>query len=374
MKHLQWLISLFVMFLAAAAAWADEPPAQEPSFTPAPPPAPAETGQEETPWLQLRSFIQAGYLYNLADPASGENDLRVFDHLHNTFTIDLVEVEARHDSPLGGAGFKVKLTAGEAARFIHSRGLGSDEPFDLTEAYLDYRFDVLDGLRLRAGKFSTYFGAELFEAWENPNTSRTYLFNYALPVSHTGIMAELSLSDFSLRLFGLNGWDCTADNNEAKSVGASLTYARADRFMAMLNLLAGPEQDGNTGDWRVLVDLVLTGRPLGWLALTAAGAYGRDRIGGEAVAWHGVQAVVGADPLAYLGVAIRGEFMNDPDGVRTGAAQELKGLTATVEARPADSLKIRLEYRHDWSTKKSFAGNSSQDTLGLAILWAASRG
>lgn len=373
MKHICCSLSLLVCWLAAAAG-ADEPPAPEPFFAPEPPPTSAETGPVDTPWLQLRAFMQAGYLYNLADPASGENDLRVFDHLHNTFTVDLAEIEARHEAPLGGAGFKVKLTAGESARFIHSRGLGSDEPFDLTEAYLDYRFDVLDGLRLRAGKFSTYFGAELFEAFENPNTSRTYLFNYALPVSHTGIMAELALSDFSLRLFGLNGWDCTADNNEAKSVGASLTYARGDRLLAMLNLLAGPEQDGNTGDWRVLVDLVLSGRPLGWLSLTLAGAYGRDRVGGEGVAWHGVQAVAAVEPLSFLGLAIRGEFMNDPDGVRTQAAQELKGITATVEFKPLDDLKLRLEYRHDWSTRPVFAGSTSQDTLGLSILWAASRG
>lgn len=366
--------SLLLMGWQALAAAAEPLPPVGLAGEEPPLPAPAETAEPEPPWLQGKAYFQAGYLYNLADPTSGENDLRVFDHLHNTFTIDLVEAELRREAPLGGSGFSLKLTAGEAARFIHSRGLGSDEPFDLTEAYLDYRFDVLDGLRLRAGKFSTYFGAELLEAWNNPNTSRTYLFNYALPVSHTGIMAELVWAGLSLRLFGLNGWDCTADNNEMKSIGASLGYASGDRLFAMFNVLAGPEQDGNTGDWRVLFDLVISGRPLPWLSLTAAGAYGRDRVGGETVAWHGVQAVVQADPLAALGFALRGEFLNDPDGFRTGAVQELKGLTATAEFRPAESLKLRLEYRHDWSTRAAFSGHSAQDTLGLSILWSISRG
>jgi len=127
--------------------------------------------------LGMSIYLQGGYSYNFQNPETGENRLRVFDHRENSFTLDLAQLVFTKDAPLGGVGFKLKLSAGETAKFIHSVGLGiksGEDPndsdvFDLTEAYIDYVAPLGKGLKLRFGKFFTYNGAEVIEARDNMN-------------------------------------------------------------------------------------------------------------------------------------------------------------------------------------------------------------
>jgi len=108
----------------------------------------------------------------------------------------------------GGLGFKLKVSAGETAKYIHSAGLGNpDDNFDLTEAYLDYVAPLGAGLKLRFGKFATYLGAEVIEARTILNYSRSFLFNYAVPFTHTGFMGGYKFSEaFTANLYLVNGW------------------------------------------------------------------------------------------------------------------------------------------------------------------------
>jgi hypothetical protein len=88
--------------------------------------------------LGLSIYLQGGYTYNLRDPDSGTNQQRIFDKKANTFLIDLAQIKLAKDAPVGGLGFKLKVSAGETAKFIHSAGLGNpNDAFDLTEAYVD---------------------------------------------------------------------------------------------------------------------------------------------------------------------------------------------------------------------------------------------
>ena len=76
-----------------------------------------------------------------------------------------------------------------------------------------------------------------------------------------------------------------------------------------------------------------------------------------------------------FGIAVRGEYFNDADGVRTGVDQKVKEITITPEFRVAKNLIIRPEYRHDWSNKKVFDSRhtngtkKSQDTIALGVMY-----
>src|SRR5512144_311579 len=93
--------------------------------------------------LGLSIYLQGGYNYNFENPDSEENRLRVFDHKANSFTLDLAQIVFNKDAAVGGVGYRLKLSAGETAKFIHATGLGINEgddpaksdPFDLTEGY-----------------------------------------------------------------------------------------------------------------------------------------------------------------------------------------------------------------------------------------------
>jgi len=74
-------------------------------------------------------------------------------------------------------------------------------------------------------------------------------------------------------------------------------------------------------------------------------------------------------------MAVRGEYFNDKDGVRTGIAQELKEITLTADFKIAKNLLVRPEYRHDWSDKNAFDSqhnlldSKSQNTIALGVMY-----
>jgi maltoporin len=97
--------------------------------------------------------------------------------------------------------------------------------------------------------------------------------------------------------------------------------------------------------------------------------------GGRDSEWYGVAAYVKYDFTDSFSMAVRGEYFNDENGVRTGIAQELKEITVTPEFRIAKNLLVRPEYRHDWSTQKAFDSEhqaldtKTQDTIALGVMY-----
>ena len=245
--------------------------------------------------LGMSVYVQGGYTYNFEDPDSQENELRVFDHKANSFTLDLAQLVFVKDAPMNGVGFKLKLSAGETAKWIHSRGLGtSDDSFDLTEAYIEYLAPLGKGLKFSFGKFVTYHGAEVIEAKDNPNYSRSLLFNYAIPFTHTGLKVAYPFSDaVNASLHIVNGWDNTDDNNKGKTIGLSIGYIPIEQLSMVFNLMNGPEQDSNNSDNRFLFDWVGTIKPVKNLALILNVDYAREdnaAVDGDA-RWYGTAGI-----------------------------------------------------------------------------------
>ena len=144
---------------------------------------PAVSLEEIKNLLGMSIYLQGGYTFNFSNPDSMTNEQRIFDQKANTFLIDLAQIQFAKDPAVGGLGYKLKLSYGETAKFIHSAGLGNpNDEFDLTEAYVNYVAPLGSGLKLQFGKFATYHGAEVIEAKDNFNYSRSFLFNYAVPV------------------------------------------------------------------------------------------------------------------------------------------------------------------------------------------------
>lgn len=348
---------------------------------------PASNGDDIKKFLGLSVYLQAGYTYNFRTPDSGVNRLRIFDHDSSSVTFDLAQLVFAKDAPLNGLGYKLKLSAGETAKFIHSRGLGigdGEDPakssaFDLTEAYLEYLAPVGKGIKVRFGKYATYFGAEVIEAKDNPNYSRSLLFNYAIPITHTGLMVGYNFSDtLSANLHVVNGWDDTADNNDARSFGLSVGYAPMEQLSMYFNTMYGPEQIHNSSNNRFLFDWVATIKPMKNLSVILNMDYATEDMGPHVndAKWYGYAGIVKYDFSDLFSLAVRAEYFNDPDGVRTGIKQSMKEITVTPEIRIVNGLIIRPEYRHDWAGKQTFDSHhdimnkKSQDTIALAVMYS----
>jgi hypothetical protein len=383
-KHILKIGLAFMMALAlAAGALADE---AKPADTATAKPA-GTTLEDIKNLLGMSIYLQGGYTYNFVNPDSQENRLRVFDHEANSFTLDLAQLVFTKDAPVGGVGFKLKLSAGETAKFIHSLGLGissgedpnDSDAFDLTEAYIDYVAPLGKGLKFRFGKFVTYNGAEVIEAKDNMNYSRGLLFNYAIPFAHTGLMVGYPFSDaVSANFYLVNGWDDFDDNNTGKTVGLNLNITPVEQFSMAFNFTYGPEKDDNNSDNRFLFDWIGTLKPVKNLTFVLNTDYATEQHSapdGGSAKWYGIAGYAKYDFSDLFSAAVRAEYFQDPDGVRTGLDQTVKEITLTPEFRVAKNLIIRPEYRHDWSDKEAFDSHhhsldkKSQDTIALGVMY-----
>jgi hypothetical protein len=350
--------------------------------------------------LGIGFYIQGGYTYNgnasnVNAAQNAENDLRVFDHKANSFTVDLAQlVIFRDTTAIDSSGYKIKLSSGETAKWIHARGLSGaplastgtstaqvgqgTDVVDITEAYVSYIAPVGKGLRFDFGKMVTYFGAEVIEAKDNPNYSRSLLFNFSIPFTHTGLKASYAVTDaLSVSFHVVNGWDNADDNNAGKSLGLSIGYAPTDVLAGYFNFMTGPEQDNRSGNTRTLVDLVATIKPAKKLSLILNYDDGKEEnaVPSGAADWFGMAAIAKYDFSNTYSLSIRAEFFDDKDGARTGTAQTLTEVTVTPELRLANGLIVRPEYRHDSSNRESFDMKNgaftkrSQDTLALGLMY-----
>ena len=364
-------MALFCAVALATAAFAEDPK----------PVAPTISADDLKKALGMSIYLQGGYTFNFRSPDSGTNEERIFDQKANTLLIDLVQVQFLKDPAVGGLGYKLKGSFGETAKYIHSAGLGSpDDPYDLTEAYVDYIAPLGKGLRLQMGKFATYLGFEVIEAKNNFNYSRSYLFNFSTPNTHTGFMAGYKFSQaLTTNLYWVNGWDQTTGTNRWRTFGASFILTPLEPVQLTFNFIYGPEQSASSSNNRFLFDWIGAFSATKNLKFVANVDYGHeDKVppnNGQDSEWYAVTLYAKYNFTEFFSACIRAEYFDDRDGVRTGIVQQLKEITITNEFKIMKDLLVRPEYRHDWSDQNAFdsAHNTrdtkSQDTIALGVMY-----
>ncbi len=325
--------------------------------------------------ISFSGFVDTSYTYNFNRPDSGSNTLRVFDTEDNSFEVDLVKLvfEKKSDE---GLGFRTDLDFGHTARILGDATAGSSlDDFEFQQAYLTYKGMGIDWV---IGKFVTLHGAEVIEAPDNDNISRSFLFGYAIPFTHTGIMGTRQIGKSVDVKFGLvNGWDNTSDNNRAKTIHLGLGYHPSDLFAITINGMYGAEKDDDTADKRKLIDVVATVNPLENLTLILNYDLGGEEnvlAGGKDATWSGFSGILHYNLTDRMGISLRGEAFNDRDGYRTGTNQDLWEGTVTAGYLLRENLTVRCEYRHDDSNKDVFEDQDgklkdSQDTLALEMTY-----
>ena len=329
--------------------------------------------------------MYGSYNYNFNSPESRDNSLRIFDVNHNNFTMDLLQLEASKETE-SGIGFHSVLDYGKTAGLIQSDWDGDlAHNFEVQQAYLTYTFGVGNGLDMKFGKFATLLGGEVIESPYNPNISRSFMFGYAIPFTHTGVLFSYALNDMvSLTAGAVNGWDNVVDNNNGKTFLGSLGIEHGDLAWTF-NGVFGPEDDDNGKSQTGVFDTVLTYSPVNNIDLLVNFDYGQASdvlagAGGDADAeWIGLSGIVtiGGGLLNPTwedwSLALRGEWFSDEDGYRTGIAQDLWEVTGTLKWQMSEHLQARLEYRHDESNRSSFEKDSrfqkGQDTMILEFAY-----
>ena len=345
-------------------------------------PARAEPGHQA---IELHGLVSTSFSYNVNQPASRINQLRVFDFDDDDFRIDLVElVVQRPVAGPGDFGFRADFTAGAISRIVASRGLfrdttGEGRDIDLHQAFVTFVVPLGYGLRVDAGKFVTALGYEVIEGYDgwNDDATHSFLFGYAIPFTHTGVRAGYAVSPVvSATAMVSNGWDDVEDNNRGKSVSLQLALTPSSRLALAVSGIAGPEQSNDDVHYRDVLDVVATWKPDDRLSIGLNGDWGRETAaapGGLMAVWLGAAGYLRLAPGRHFALSFRAERFQDRDGVRTGTPQTLTSVTLTPELRLGTSCIIRGDLRLDTSTRPVFEGRSGmrkeQPTVSVNALY-----
>jgi len=182
----------------------------------------------------------------------------------------------------------------------------------------------ISALTLSFGRFDAPVGFERDDEPLNLVPTTSFTFEHARPVKFTGLMARYALNP-KVSVLGLvaNGWDEEADNNSGKTVGLKVQVFPSSDLVVAAGALYGPEEDSTNGAQRTLLTGDATWQPLPRLIVQAEAHHGSQ----QRTTWTGVVGQAFWRVGRSTGLTVRGEVLNDPDGVRTGTVQKLSSVT-----------------------------------------------
>ena len=338
--------------------------------------------------IAVNAFVSSAYEYNANRPTTGTSSYRVFDYNDNSFNVDVAELVVQMAATKANDfGFRADVVAGKSIPKISKAQDRYNTQFDVQQAFASYVAPVGSGLRLDVGKYVTHLGYESIEGYDgyNDNYSRSLLFGFAIPFTHTGVKATYA---FNSKVSGMvevvKGWDLVHDNNRAKSIGAQLTLTPMSPLNVMLNWIGGPELANDNHTRRNVIDIVATLKPTASLTLGMNGDYGIEKgtsrvVAGDDAIWKGIAGYATYALTSKFSLSLRGETLQDDGGTRLGTETRatlseatLSEATFTPTYKFTDHIVVRGEVRHDWANQPILARRGGlsemQTTAGLNFI------
>jgi len=348
---------------------------------------------ELTDSLRFYGNAQATYTSNLADPAQrkGANRFRLAHPDHNALGVTFAKIGLTR--PLSGfnefdAGFRFEIGAGRMVEEVFTDPVLGDQGLTIPQAYVDLQLPTpITPVQLRLGRQYGWFGTESLDLYSNPNVSLS-LIAEATPNTVTGASLNLDLgSGFRYTQFLVQGWDVVEDDNDAKTLGGQLAWQTEGLTLAA-NWILGAERPGASSlledDLRWAVELSGRYQATSSTEIRASLLYGQEDFGDDVARFGGAslaltQGLFEVEGAGYhrLTASVRGSFLRDRGGSRTGFDQTLGEMTGTLGIHFSPYASLRAEYRHDFSSRDdAFLGHrgqssrAGQDTFTLAFEYA----
>ncbi len=314
--------------------------------------------------ITANGYVAASYYASNGYPAN----VHQFDVDHDTFQLDQAGFSVAYQ-PKQGFGGLVDLMAGEDARILHAAEDGHDNTFDLRQAYVQY---ATGPLTVIAGKYVTLAGAEVINPTQNTNFSRSLLFTWAEPLTHTGIRATFALSDQFSFIAGINnGWNTTSTSYGSKTGEVGIAWTPSKIFSLAAQAYVGKFGATVTGldGERSLVDVVATYNATSALTFILNADWDKqDQAAGPGTAsasWYGVAGYANYAFNDQWRASLRAEYLDDKDGFVTSAmvlpgyagpttGQHLWEGTLTFGYDPTKNFELRLEGRYDTAQTNLF--------------------
>jgi hypothetical protein len=343
----------------------------------------ADTGSAAVKWS---GYVTTSFFY-ATKPTGGAIVGRLYDRFHDQFIMNAARLTLSKavDPDKLDAGFQVDALFGQNASPLQSAGLKLGDQGDLPQAFVTLNVPTGGGnyVQFKGGKMWTLLDVEVVDEVLNPNFSQGYQYTYLTNFTNTGVGIDAKFSstlDAEFRV--INGWDVVEDNNTAKSFMGRVGITSSDRVALAFLGYYGPEQTGNVGNKRYGGEFVGTFKPAStttiYAQFDAGGEQGIAAGGGNASWWGaGVWGVFDLNPKVTL--ALRGDYLNDADGVRTSGvlgfpavpSRKIGSGTVTLNVKSWAHALVRPEVRVEHSSQRDFGDpgdpSATQVTFGLAL-------
>ena len=351
------------------------------------------------------------YEFNANQPPGRVNDLRAYDVLSNTISINQADVIFALEPDLSKGrryGLRLDLQFGQATDTLQGNSTNEPRPDvyrNIFQAYGTYVVPVGKGLTVDFGKWASSLGIEGNYTKDQMNYTRSFYF-YFLPFYHAGVRASYHVNDkLAVNYWVINGTNQSEPTNGYKDelFGFALTPTKTITWTS--NYYLGQEHPDTAPATNCTVPvqpgLCLTpihpapngklhifDNYVSWqvrpkLTLAAEGDYFIQREWanagpGESSAPSHVSggAAYAQYQLTSRGaLAARGEYLSDRSGLFSGRSQALKEGTATYKYTLADGLDAFVEFRRDWTNIPYFTTHSPgslsnhQNITTLGLVW-----
>ena len=294
-----------------------------------------------------------------------------------------------------GVGFHVSGDFGRTGELLReatlwSVNLNKEPSAELREAYITSTIPVGEGIQFKGGLFVTPLGAEILlnPGSYNDQITRSFAFNYAIPLRHLGTLFSYPfLKTLTASVGVITGWDNPRDNNGAPSGLFGVTFTPTDSFSLASNIVVGPEQTHNTNDPRFTWSNVATIKPMDPLTVLLEATVGFEQdastpTGIKDAQWYALAATGVWSWTDRFSTSVRTELFLDEGASRTQGFAATKPIfnVALGEVTLAGTYKFtkmflgRAEFRQDWANRAVYKrgasnANANQTTLGLQLLY-----
>lgn len=315
----------------------------------------AQDAKEPSASITVGAWVETYFAWNFNEPENGVTAFRGFDARHNSFALSNAVVDTRWTA--GAVSGRLALQTGDTPDIYYGPEATSDIRHIL-EATIAWKAPMGKGLTMDGGIFLSPIGPEGIPVKDNWNWSRSTLF-FGLPFYHAGARATYAVSErWNLTGGVYNGWNNVTDQNGRKSISLQGLYTRPDKVTASILYFGGVERPRGAPEgqpWRNLFDSHITVTVSPRLSVLAHADAGFENTTFGRASWRGGALSARVKANEWLFIAGRADILDETiPSSPAGSASSLffpttrvQSLTGTFDARPADHVSIRLEFRHD---------------------------
>jgi hypothetical protein len=374
-------------------------------------------GQEDGP-IDFYGWVQGSFTGNPAVGYRGQNFGIEPNSLANTPVLQqlyFVIQRRLEETDRVNFGFRFDNLYGNDWQIFHMQGLFDnafkpDQPgYDPVQFYgsVHLPWPTTEGIDIKAGRFYALPGYEDGIAPARPLLSAGYLFSFAHPFTHVGVMSSWHVTpNFTLYNGIVNGWDRWFNEHDKWGYAGALTWdSRDERTNFTLTWNLGPDQfppyawqrpptdvpppkvlppfvpgapkmSSNTTLITGILSHEFTDQFTGIAEVDGAiednvpglGPGGRPANS----TWYGASGWGLYDLTEKLTLVGRADVFRDNNGTRTGYVNTYFETTFGAIWRPRDWLWFRPEIRGDWATEQPVYNDlksKSQLTLGFDVIF-----